>query len=125
MSFFDENSSNVITGHIAWHGTLNRFMSELFLHSHKPKSYILWHSEQESYYFFSHVVKLFTISHTLFLLDPITLLWKYTYEETIYQDKNIDQILQSIMQKYGQGNWQPIVHPSKRAIYLSKQVFFS
>lgn len=118
MSFFDKNSSNVITGHIAWHGTLNRFMSELFLHAHKPKCYILWHSGQESYYFFSHVVDVFTISHTSFLLDPVTLLWKYTCEGTIYQNKNVDQILRSIMDAYGQDNWQPIIHPSKKPIYL-------
>lgn len=120
MSFFDENSSNVITGHIAWHGRLNRFMSELFLYSHKPNSYILWHSEKESDYFFSHVVNLFTISHTLFLLDPTTLLWKYRYHQSIYQNESLDQILQSIMQTHGQGNWNPIVHPSHNTLYLSK-----
>ena len=118
MSFFDENSSGVITDHVAWHGRLNRFMSELFLHAHKPKTYILWHSRQKSYYFFSHVVDVFTISHTLFLLDPANLFWKYTYQETIYQHKDIDQLLRSIMQTYGNGDWQPIVHPSKKPIYF-------
>lgn len=119
MSFFDQNPSNVITGHIAWHGTLNQFMSELFLHAHKPMSYILWQSGQEAHYFFSYVADIFTISHKLFLMDPVTSLWKYTSEQTVYENKNLHQILQFIMEKNLQANWEPIIHPSKKPIYLS------
>lgn len=119
MSFFDQNPSNVITGHIAWHGTLNQFMSELFLHAHKPMSYMLWQSEQEAHYFFSYVVELFTVSHKLFLLDPVTLLWKYSCGDAVYQHKNFHQILELIMQENKQSDWYPIIHPSKKPIDLS------
>ncbi|MGL4348093.1 MAG: hypothetical protein ACRCSV_01345 [Chlamydiales bacterium] len=82
-------------------------------------SYILWQSGQEAHYFFSYVVDIFTISHKLFLMDPVTSLWKYTCKQTVYQNKNFQQILQFIMQTNLQGNWEPIMHPSKKPIYLS------
>lgn len=119
MSFFDQNHLDVITGHIAWHGKINQFMSELFLYAHKPMSYILWQSGQELHYFFSYVVDLFTVHHRMFFFDPDNSIWKYVCEQITYQDKDLYKILQTIMRVNPTNDWKPIIHASTNPLYLS------
>lgn len=119
MPFFDQNHLDVITGHIAWHGKINQFMSELFLYAHSPMSYILWQSSQDLHYFFSYVVDIFTIHHQMFFFDSDTLIWKYVSEQITYQNKDLYKLLQSIMRINPSNHWKPIIHASEKSIHVS------
>lgn len=119
MPFFDQNHLDVITGHIAWHGKINQFMSELFLYAHSPMSYILWQSSQNLHYFFSYVVDIFTIHHQMFFFDSDSFFWIYICGETTYQCKDLYETLQSIMQRNPKDDWKPIIHPSLKPLHVS------
>lgn len=119
MPSFDQNHLDVITGHIAWHGKINQFMSELFLYAHSPMSYILWQSSQDLHYFFSYVVDIFTIHHQMFFFDSDSLVWKYVSEQITYQNKDLYKLLQFIMRVNPSNHWKPIIHPSEKSIYVS------
>lgn len=119
MSFFDQNHLHVITDHIAWHGKINQFMSELFLYAHKPMSYILWQSSQDLHYFFSYIVDIFTIHHQMFFFDPDSFFWIYACGQTTHQSKDLYETLQFIMQMNTKDDWKPILHPSLKPLYVS------
>lgn len=115
MSFFDQNHLNVITNHIAWHGKLNQFMSELFLYAHKPMTYILWQSAQDVNYFFSYIVDGFTVYHKMFLFDPNSSIWTYLCGQLTHQSKDLYEILQIIMEAIPTNDWQPLTHTSHKS----------
>lgn len=115
MSFFDQNHLNVITDHIAWHGKLNQFMSELFLHAHNPMTYILWQSAQDVNYFFSYVVDRFTVCHRMFAFDPNSSIWTYLSGQITHQSKDLYEILQIIMQAIPTSHWQSLTHTSHKS----------
>lgn len=116
MSFFDQNHLNVIKNHIAWHGKLNQFMSELFLYAHKPMTYILWESAQDKNYYFSYVVDIFTVYHTMFTFDPNNSVWTYLSEQNTHESKDLDEILQIIMRVNGCNYSQPLTHTSHKSV---------
>lgn len=122
MSLFDQNHLNVITNHIAWHGKLNHFLSELFLYAHKPMTYILWQSPQDLTYFFSYVVDMFTVCHKIFTFDTTNSLWMYLCGQITHQSKDLYEILQVIMQGTSKGDWRPLLHtPEKSGLVYRTQ----